>query len=139
MTHARPLARLAGAAVAVVLAGAGCRGDRAPPPSDLRRYDARGEIVRLPAPGGPREITIRHEAIDDFVNAAGETVGMNAMAMPFEVAPAVAIEGLRPGDKVAFRFAVGWSPPVLRVESLRPLPPETALTFGPARPRAAKP
>jgi Cu/Ag efflux protein CusF len=131
--RAAPLA----AALALATLAHGCRSERRDPGGDLHRYAGRGEIVKLPAAGGPREVTIRHEAIDDFANASGEVVGMNAMAMPFEVAPSVPLEDLRVGDKIAFRFAVGWSPPVLRVEELRKLPAETALTFGPARPRPA--
>ncbi len=103
----------------------------------LRRYTIRAEVVRLPeAAAGKREVALRHEAIDDFADAAGKVVGMGSMVMPFEVAPPVALDGVGVGDKVEARFAVGWSPPVLRVEQLRKLPADTALEFRAARPPA---
>lgn len=124
----------------LVLAGllaAACtdRGGGAPAAAGngLRRYTVRGEVVKLPAPGAARAMAVRHEAIDDFVDASGATVGMNAMVMTFEVAPAVSLDGVAVGDKVEVRLAVGWSPPVLRVDALRRLPPDTALEFRKAR------
>ncbi len=103
----------------------------------LRRYTVRAEVVRLPeAAGGTREVALRHEAIDDFADAGGKVVGMGSMVMPFELAPGVALDGVGVGDKVEARFAVGWSPPLLRVEQLRKLPADTALEFRAARPPA---
>lgn len=113
---------------------------RAPAADDasakLRRYTVRGEIVSLPGPAGPRQLSLRHEAIDDFADASGKVVGMGSMVMPFDVAPGVALGDLRAGDKVEVRFAVGWSPPLLQVEQLSKLPGETALEFRAARPPA---
>jgi Cu/Ag efflux protein CusF len=101
-----------------------------------RRYTVRGEIVRLPAPsGGARQVAIRHEPIDDFVNEAGAVVGMDSMVMQFDVAPAVALDEVRLGDKVEVRLAVAWSPPLLRIEELRELPADTVLRLGPAQPK----
>ena len=106
----------------------------------LHRYTVRAEIVRLPDPAAPRrEVALRHEAIDDFADASGKVVGMGAMVMPFELAPGVSLDGVGVGEKVEARFAVGWSPPVLRVEELRKLPASTALEFRAARPPAAHP
>lgn len=128
--------------IALALIAPGCRdgggsrsGDEAA--ANARRYTVRGEIVRLPAPsGGARQLSIRHEALDDFVNEAGVVVGMDSMVMQFDVAPAVALEDVRVGDKVEVRLAVAWSPPVLRIEQLRKLPADTALRFDKARPKA---
>lgn len=112
----------------------GTRVDEAP---GVRRYTVRGEVVRLTeAPTGARQVGLRHEAIDDFVNQAGETVGMGSMVMSFEAAPGVSLEDVRVGDKVEIQLAVGWSPPALRIEQLRKLPADTALEFREARPKA---
>lgn len=136
---------LAAAALSLAaLALAGCRdagrspGATGEAADGLRRYTVRAEIVRVPdAAAGKREVSLRHEAIDDFADANGKVVGMGSMVMPFELAPAVSVDGLGVGDKVEARFAVGWSPPVLRVEQLRKLPAGTALEFRAARPPGA--
>lgn len=109
------------------------RGERART-SAIRTYTVRGELTQPPTatPSG-RTILVRHEAIDDFVDATGSTVGMSAMVMHFELAPSVPTGDLRPGDKLELTVAVGWSPPLLRVDALRKLPPETVLEFRPAR------
>jgi Cu/Ag efflux protein CusF len=130
------------AAIALLAILPGCRdgggsGSDAGASPNARRYTVRGEIVRLPEPSGAaRQVAIRHEAIDDFVNQAGVVVGMDSMVMPFDVAPAVALDDVRVGDKVEVLLAVAWSPPLLRVEQLRKLPADTALRFGKARPKA---
>ena len=131
------------ASLSLLLAtGLACRDtSRSAPPGQaedgLRRYTVRAEVVRLPeAAARNREVALRHEAIDDFADASGKVVGMGSMVMPFEVGPAVALDGVAVGDKVEARFAVGWSPPVLRIEQLRKLPADTALEFRAARPPA---
>jgi Cu/Ag efflux protein CusF len=128
--------------ITLVAIAPGCRdgggsrsGDEAA--TNARRYTVRGEIVRLPAPsGGARQVAIRHEPIDDFVNEAGAVVGMDSMVMQFDVAPAVALDDVRLGDEVEVRLAIAWSPPLLRIEQLRKLPADTVLHFGEARPKA---
>lgn len=119
----------------------GCRERGGSPSGDqaaasARRYTVRGEIVRLPAPSGAaRQVAIRHEPIDDFVNEAGAVVGMDSMVMQFDVAPGIALDEVRPGDKVEVRLAVAWSPPLLRIEELRKLPADTVLRLGAAQPK----
>jgi hypothetical protein len=128
-------------AVALVTAAHGCRdgsGSRSADDAEgARRYTVRGEIVRLPAApvGGARQVAIRHEPLHDFVNEAGAVVGMDSMVMQFDVAPAIALDDVRLGDKVEVRLAVAWSPPLLRIEQLRKLPADTVLLFGEARPK----
>lgn len=126
-------------AVAILATAAACRGGSsgttagsaaAPGP---RRYTVRAEVVKLPEAGGPRQVSLRHEAIDDFANAEGAVVGMNAMVMPFDLAPELSLDGVAVGDKVEVTFAVDWSRPSMQVERLARLPPDTALTFGKAR------
>ncbi len=116
-------------------AGAACRGDAGKPaPSpEARRYTVRGEVVRIAREGKAPQLSLRHEAIPDFADQTGRVVGMRPMVMPFDVAPDVRLDDVRPGDKVEARIAVGWSPPAMRVEQLRKLPPDTALTFDDGR------
>jgi Cu/Ag efflux protein CusF len=79
------------------------------------------------------QVLVRHEAIDDFVDASGKVVGMDAMVMPFEVATLRVPRGLSVGDKVEVRFSMDWKEPQLRVERIERLPAGTALEFRAAR------
>jgi Cu/Ag efflux protein CusF len=127
-------ARPAALALTVVLASAlpACRGNSgsSPAPSDVRRYTIRAEVAGISGAAGAPTLSLRHEAIPDFADQSGKVVGMSSMVMPFAVAPDVRLEDVRTGDKVEARIAVGWSPPTMRVEQLRKLPADTALTFG---------
>jgi Cu/Ag efflux protein CusF len=122
-------------ASAALLLAAGCRGGEpaADASASARRYTVRGEVVSV-GPEGRRQLSLRHEAIDAFVNAEGVAVGMDAMVMPFDVAPAASLEGVRAGDKVEVVLAVDWTKPSLRIERLQKLPPGTVLRFEKARP-----
>jgi Cu/Ag efflux protein CusF len=129
------------AALAFVLASLACRSEppaasSATSSASVRRYTVRGEVVGLPE-GGGRELSLRHEAIHDFVDRSGAVVGMNAMVMPFPVEPGVSLEGIAEGDKVRFGFAVDWDRNRFVIESLEELPPNTVLDFGKARPPGA--
>lgn len=109
----------------------------APPaaPSGARAYVVRGEVVQRPSPVvAGIEVLVRHEAIDDFVDASGKVVGMDAMVMPFEAAVTAAPADLAAGDEVQVRFTMDWKEPRLRVERIERLPPGTRLEFRPARP-----
>ena len=119
----------------LVAGTAACRGDSgAPAPaSDARRYTVRAEVVGVSSAAGKPQLSLRHEAIPDIANASGKVVGMSSMVMPFDVGPGVRVDDLLPGEKVEARIAVGWSPPAMRVEQLRKLPADTALTFGAPR------
>jgi Cu/Ag efflux protein CusF len=125
--------------LALSVTSTACReGSRAPAAGGAsnelhHRYSVRGEIVSLPG-AGARQLSLRHEAIDDFADAGGKVVGMGSMVMPFDLAPGVALDGLQAGDKVEARIAVGWSPSLLQVEQLRKLPADTPLEFRAARP-----
>jgi hypothetical protein len=103
-------------------------------PADARIYVVRGEVVQAPSPvAAGTQALVRHEAIDDFVDATGKVVGMDAMVMPFDIAPPISAKDLSVGDKVEVRFSMDWKEPRLRVERMDRLPPGTILTF-----RAAK-
>jgi hypothetical protein len=118
--------------VAIVLAG--CSAPAPPAPAGGRVYVVRGEVVQSPSPvAAGAQVLVRHEAIDDFVDATGKVVGMDAMVMPFEVAPPLSGKDLAVGDKVEVRFSMDWKEPRLRVERMDRLPPGTALTFRAAR------
>ena len=121
--------RLAAAIASALLVALGCRGDRAPAAAgEARRYTVRGEVVRLP--GSDREMLIRHEAIPDFVDHQGKTVGMDSMTMPFPVDPSVSLAGIEAGDKVRFRFRMDWAKNAYAVESIEELPASTPLEIG---------
>jgi Cu/Ag efflux protein CusF len=111
-------------ALAALLLAAACR--PAPPPV----YQVRGESRQLPvAPA--RDLMIRHEAIPDFKDEAGRVVGMEAMTMPFTLAPGVELGGLAPGDRVEFTLEVRWDDPanLARITRLVRLPPGTRLAW----------
>lgn len=119
----------------LVLVLAACRGSPPDAAEGLRRYTVRGEIVQVARAGGAvSQLVVRHEAIDDFADATGTVVGMDAMVMPFDVGPPLSLEGLAAGDKVSLRFAMDWKGSRLRVERVERLPAETVLRYGPARP-----
>jgi Cu/Ag efflux protein CusF len=113
---------------------ASCSASPPPAADDARRYTVRGEVVQAPAPvAAGTQVLVRHEAIDDFVDSSGRITGMDAMVMPFDVAPPLSATDLAVGDKVEIRFSMDWKGPRLRVERIERLPPGTALRFGPAR------
>jgi Cu/Ag efflux protein CusF len=116
--------------VAVTVLGA-CA--RKPSPPAGTQYTVRGEIVALPAAAG-EPLLLRHEPIDGFIDASGKVVGMDAMTMPFPLAPGVSLEGLAKGDKVEVVFSMSWSPRHYAIESLKKLPADTVLRAGKAQP-----
>jgi len=121
-------------ATALLLLLAACTAAAPPAGEGGRVYGVRGEIVAPPSPvAAGMQVLVRHEAIDDFVDATGKVVGMDAMVMPFDVAPPVAAKDLVVGDKVEIRFTMDWKGPRLRVDRMERLPPGTALRFGTAR------
>ena len=121
--------------VALLLVIAACSAPVPPAPAGARVYAVRGEVVQAPSPVvAGIQLLVRHEAIDDFVDASGKVVGMDAMVMPFEVSPSAAPKDLAAGDKVEVRFSMDWKEPRLRVERIERLAPGTILRFSPARP-----
>lgn len=98
---------------------------------EARTYQVRGVVRSLPSPDRPgSELMLRHEAIPDFEDVRGEAVGMDAMTMGFPVADEALLDGISPGDAVAFTLSVDWdgSPPV-EITALEKLPPGTELAF----------
>jgi hypothetical protein len=121
-----------------VLLLAACQGPPPAQPEAGRRYAVRGEVVQVGAAGAGTQLLVRHEAIDDFADATGKVVGMDAMVMPFDVAPPLSAAGLSAGDRVVIRFSMDWKGSRLRVEAIERLPADTVLRFGPARPPAGR-
>lgn len=73
-------------------------------------YQVSGEVIELPAVDSRRpRLEIRHGAIPDFKNRAGEVEGMKAMTMSFDLAPDLALETLSVGDPIDFTLEVVWS------------------------------
>ena len=116
--------------LAIALLQAGCGKPAESPSVPVETYAMRGEIVRLPSPQSP-EIAIRHEAVPGFRDEGGKVVGMEAMTMPFGLAPEVDVAGLAPGDKVAFTLEMRWkaTSDIVRISRLEKLPAETRLSW----------
>jgi Cu/Ag efflux protein CusF len=98
--------------------------DVASAPSHDGSYTVRGRIADITG----NEVSIQHEAIDDFVNREGERVGMATMTMAFHKPDDVSMEGIAVDDLVSFTFEVDWDgdhPMTLR--AIEALPPGTQL------------
>lgn len=95
-------------------------------------YSVRGEIAKLPSDASS-ELWIHHEAIPDFRNDKGETVGMESMTMPFPVGTGVSLDGLATGDRISFDFEVRWQGRgrPLAITRIERLPEGTRLAFDP--------
>lgn len=115
-------------------AAAGGTGAAASPTA--RTYTVRAQVTRLPEPGqAPVSLWLRHEAIHDFVGRDGKVTGMDAMAMPFDLAEGVALDGIEAGDIVEFTLVVDWeAEDPVHVTAVRELPPDTKLVFAAAEP-----
>jgi len=110
--------------------------------SRVRRYDVRGQVVRLPDPADPlSDLVIRHEAIPEFEGIDGAKVGMSSMAMPFPLGTGASLEGIGPGDKVAFTLEVDWqADPAYRITRIEKIAAETELEFAQKeRPKPTEP
>jgi hypothetical protein len=124
----------------VVLSLAGCIEGEGGKESG-RTYTVRGQVTQLPDPNNPGTgLYLNHEAIDDFVGRDGEVVGMDPMAMPFQVDEEVSLEGIGVGDVVEFKLHVDWgAQPEVEIVGLRELPPGTKLVYRAAQPKKEQP
>lgn len=136
----RRLRRLGGVFALVALAACAPTPDE-PSSDDARTYRVRAEIRRLPVEGRPSpELTVRHEAIDGFIDPSGAVVGMDSMTMPFPLADEDLAAGYSPGDLVEMTIEVDWeAQPAVVVTALEPLPPGTELEMRRARPETQEP
>jgi len=128
--HRRAAFRSSPLALLLLLAPLGCGPGRTPDAPVDATYSVRGEVAKLPTEGS-NEIWIHHEAIPDFRNERGETVGMESMTMPFPLGAEVALGDLATGDRVAFDFEVRWKGRgrPLAVTRIERLPAGTRLAF----------
>ena len=106
-----------------------------------RTYTTRGQVVQLPDPAQPGSgLYLSHEAVDEFVDREGKTVGMDPMSMPFPVAKGVSLAGIRPSDVVDFDLSVDWQAETpVEITRIRKLPSGTRLVFRAAKPKTTKP
>lgn len=120
-------------ALAVLAAGACAPAAETPAAAEasaIQRYEVRGVVGGLPSASVPA-ISIRHEAVPEFVGFEGEVVGMDSMSMPFPLADGVDLAGIEPGDKVAFTLEIEWEDDVpYRISRIEELPPDTELDLG---------
>lgn len=119
---------------ALVLTGGtwACAGSKESYPSrEPIVYAMRGVVRQIEESQGKTILYIHHEAVDDFVDIQGRTVGMKPMTMPFVVDKTVSTPGVQVGDRVAFDLVVDWEgAEPARIRSLQILPPDTQLDFG---------
>lgn len=108
----------------LVLAGCSSSPD---PEEGAPRYNVRGVVQVI---HGESSLVVHHEAIPDFRDRNGTIVGMAPMKMQFEAGPGVALEGIKPGDKVAMVVTVPW--PALRILSIKTLPEHEQLEISSA-------
>ncbi|MBB6430719.1 copper-binding protein [Algisphaera agarilytica] len=97
-------------------------------------YVVRGVISTLPYPDNPASsLNVKHEAIPDFVDAQGKTVGMDTMTMPFPVADDLDLSSFSVDDKVEVTFVVTWGgeDQGWTATQLSPLPEDAELDFTP--------
>jgi Cu/Ag efflux protein CusF len=84
------------------------------PAEETTVYEVRGQFVMFQY--GGEAIRVDHEEIPGF---------MAAMRMDFRPKDPAEVEGLKPGDKIAFRYVVGEKGSY--IEGVEVLPPETEL------------
>ena len=100
--------------------------------STARIYTVQGVVRGVPTADRPgSQLSIRHQAIPDFVDFNGKEVGMGSMTMPFPAADDLSLEGITPGDAIEFDLAVDWDGdrPVQVTRVVR-LPEGTEVDFG---------
>lgn len=107
-----------------------------PPPKGITHvYTIRGQVTEILGPNNPEgALRIHHEAVNDFRDTLDRPDPMNAMTMPFDVAPGVSLANLKAGDKISFEWEVNWDAQIHRIRAITPLPPDTVLTFAKAAP-----
>jgi Cu/Ag efflux protein CusF len=145
MNARRPLLALLAVSSLLLLLLAGCGGPKASQKGgqedgkNARTYTVRGQVEKLPdTAAGDRELTVRHEAIDNFTSRDGRVMGMDSMAMGFALAPETSIDGVAPGDVIELKLRVDWEAEnpaeISQITEVRKLPPGTKLDFREAKP-----
>lgn len=122
-------------AIALVAGVAGCKDGKKGVPD--RTYTTRALVESVSATSKPRELLVKHEAIDDFVHSDGVMRGMDAMGIPLSVADSVDLAGIAKGDVIELDMEVVFRRDrPARIVRVRKLPADTKLVFRDARPPA---
>jgi hypothetical protein len=99
-----------------------------------RSYVVRAMVAALPT-AEDASLTLTQEAIPDFVDRAGERVGLDATTLPLPLAAGVDAPDVAVGDPVEVTLRVDWeSEQPLELTAVRRLPAGTRLDFGRAPP-----
>ncbi len=107
-------------------------------PSHTYTYIVRGIIEHLPAAGdASRLISIKTQAITNFMGPDDQPSPMPAMVMDYTAAKSVALTALRVHEMIEFTYRVNWVKGVNRISRILELPPDTTLNFHSAATRAA--
>lgn len=90
-----------------------------------REYKVRGVVAEFPTAADP-SLTLTHEAVPEFVDRAGDSVGLDSMTLPFPLAAGVELPDLEVGDPVEVTLRVDWeSERPFELTAVRELPPGT--------------
>ena len=93
-------------------------------------YIVRGIIEQLPAADtASREISIKTQAIKNFMGPDGQPSPMPAMVMNYTAAQSVPLTSLRPHEMIEFTYRVNWQKGINLISNIRELPAETTLNF----------
>ena len=131
----QPATRIFAFFLLLALAIPGCRHKHTAPlpageASETQTYLVRGIVEKLPdARTHPRQITIKSEAVDNFIGPDGHPSPMAAMVMDYPLAKAVSINGLAPGSKVTFTYQVNWNGGIDQITRIQKLSASTKLNF----------
>jgi len=99
--------------------------------SSARVYTVQGIVRGIPTAERPgSQLSIRHQAIPDFVDFSGKETGMESMTMPFPTADDLSLEGIAPGNAVEFELAVDWdADQPVQITKMVKLPEGTEVSF----------
>ncbi len=99
-------------------------------PSHTYTYKVRGIIEQLPAAGdSSRQISIKTQAIKNFIGPDDQPSPMPAMVMDYSAAKSVDMTSLHPYEKIEFTYRVNWQKGLNRISHIHKLPAKTILDF----------
>ncbi|MGB7934707.1 MAG: hypothetical protein WCH04_21300 [Gammaproteobacteria bacterium] len=100
-------------------------------PEVSHTYQVRGVVVEIL----PDALVIHHQAIDDYIAPHGQVVGMDPMAMHFQLAPDLHTDDFHVKDVLDFSYEDRPQGQGFVIVEAHRVPPGTALDFRAARPR----
>lgn len=93
-------------------------------------YKVRGIIEQLPAAGDTgRQISIKTQAIKNFIGPDDQPSPMPAMVMDYSAAKSVDMTSLHQYEKIEFTYRVNWQKGLNRISHIHELPAKTILDF----------